>query len=110
MSKAITQKAISNLLNVLETSKVLVQFTNAAGELKEMTCTLSPDLIPQDQQVPKLSLNEVLSMADPLGMVPLSIPTDKAVDPNLIKVYSIDRGGWRSFRLERVTSITISPE
>lgn len=84
---------------------VRVQFLNAKSELTEMDCTLCRAHIPPDE-IEKLanpsphvmSLAEVVLTTDPLAEI-AKIPKE---NPNLIRVWSTDRNGWRSFRLERV--------
>lgn len=92
------------LLKALNSGTVMVEFKNADGELKAMMCTLCEIAIPVDQRPkdkPIASLNEVV-----LAPNPNTVALYKAADPNLIKVYAIDRQGWRSFRFERLLSFT----
>lgn len=92
------------LLTALNTGAVTVEFKNADGELKTMLCTLWETAIPTDQlpkDKPLPSLNEVV-----LAPNPNNVAQHKVADPNLIKVYAIDRQGWRSFRFERLVSFT----
>jgi hypothetical protein len=58
-----------------------------------MRCTTNPALMPVHAR-PR-PLTEQASVNKPT----------KQVDPNLFKVYALDRQGWRSFKLDRVTKI-----
>jgi hypothetical protein len=98
----------------LLSGEVEVTFTKANGESTKMTCTLVTSSIPADErsklrvaqeQVP-LSLGQLLLETDPLASVASTKPT-AATDPNLIVVWSTDRQGWRSFKLDRVTDILV---
>lgn len=78
----------AHLLEVLKAGEVTVHFINSSGEKTIMRCTLKPDLLPvQEPKIQTQDLKETLS------------------DQNLIKVYALDRLGWRSFKLERVSRV-----
>ena len=92
--------------------EVRVRFVKQNGEPTEMVCTLVRNLIPADErnklrvaqeQVP-LTLGQLLLADDPLAEVAKTKPT-APTDPNLIVVWSTDRNGWRSFKLDRATDI-----
>lgn len=72
----------------LEHGAWVVEFTKVDGSHAIMECTLDPRLLP-----PK--------PAD------LANRTEK---PDLLHVYSLDRAGWRSFKVENVKSIYPKPE
>ena len=89
------------LSQLLSEGAVHVTFETADGEIKTILCTTYEPAIPT-QAKPKtqsVSLRDVVSAPDPSA---LKIP--KPIDPNLFKVYALDRQGWRSFRFERVKS------
>lgn len=67
---------------------VLVEFTKANGEVTEMTCTLSESVVPKAEHTTLEA-------------------TPRSADPNLMSVWSIDRKGWRSFKLDRVSRIEV---
>lgn len=75
---------------MLARQRVRVTFRKADGSLSDMTCTTHENFIPLDNR-PKKQVHEENSVNS---------------DPGLFKVWAVDRAGWRSFRLERVTQIT----
>lgn len=85
------------LIAALKIGTVLITFTNAQGEIKEMICTTNEGMIPHDQRPkPALALEDIVLSANPATIA------IKPQDPQLLKVYAIDRCGWRSVRAERV--------
>lgn len=103
------------LLAHLISSKVEIHFTKTDGEPAVMLCTLAKPYIPEFEraklavaqtQIP-VSLGQLLLEQDPLATVNKGTAPQKPEDPNLIKVWAVDRSGWRSFRLERVTRILV---
>ncbi len=92
---------------------VELHFTKVNGEPTIMLCTLYPGWIPVEErsklklaqeQIP-LSLGQLLLEVDPMATLQ-RLPV-KAEDPNLIKVWSTDRNGWRAFKLNKVTRILV---
>lgn len=73
------------LQDILPQKIVKVDFLKADGSPRTMRCTLNPAYIPEDM------LNE-----------DDSVPVQK--DPNLYKVWDLDKNEWRSFRKERILS------
>lgn len=103
------------LLAHLLCSQVEVHFTKTDGEPATMLCTLARSFIPEFErsklksaqaQIP-MSLGQLLLEQDPLATINRGTTPQKPEDPNLIKVWAVDRAGWRSFRLERVTRILV---
>ena len=103
------------LLAHLLCSQVEVHFTKTDGTPATMLCTLNKSFIPEFEraklqaaqtQIP-MSLGQLLLEQDPLATVNRGTTPAKPEDPNLIKIWAIDRSGWRSFRLERVTRILV---
>jgi len=97
------------LLSHLQNGVLTVNFRNADSEDVEMRCTLNEALIPKEK-LPKTppnpgpqSIQEVVRAPDPLSAFPVNTGTNA----NLVKVYALDRQGWRSFRLDRVTRIRV---
>lgn len=76
----------AELHKALQNGEVEVQFQKADGSWRTMNCTLKTDLIPNHKNS--------------------AIHESQNKDPNLIKVYSTDRAGWRSFRFERLLKFT----
>lgn len=68
----------------------VVSFTKVDGTPSVMECTLDSRHIPQ--------VNEAQNDKSRPG------------NPTVLRVYAIDRGGWRSFKVANVTSIYMKPE
>jgi len=62
-----------------------VVFEKTDGTIREMRCTLQPDMLPQ-------FLSEVA-------------PVNKTENPNTLAVWDVDNNGWRSFRVDSVQTI-----
>lgn len=89
--KATTKYSRAELLTALRNNKVVVTFTKVDGTTRDLYCTLKSDLIPQDK-APK---------------------NTKLIKENdtIIKVFALDTAnGWRSFRVDSVTGMTIIAE
>lgn len=69
------------LLELLNEGQVLIEFEKKSGEIREMICTLSNRIIPLDQQV---------------------IERKKKENPEVIPVWDVGKGQWRSFRVDSV--------
>ena len=77
----------NQLTDALTQDKVLVTFIKVDGTRRDMTCTLKPDLIPQDNS-PKAKLKTVKYSDD------------------IIRVFALDdTNGWRSFRVDSVIAM-----
>lgn len=90
-----------DLFRLLQEGTVSVTFETADGEIKTIVCTTAETAIPVEAR-PKtqaVSLRDVVCTPDPS-----TLKIAKPIDPNLFKVYAVDRRGWRSFRYERVKS------
>ncbi len=94
-----TELTLDRLLDELKRTHVKIKFTNAHGEVKEMVCTQAVQLIPEEHQLQTspMALHEI-AMSPRLEQI-----VQKPVDKNLIKVFSLDRQGWRSVRFERIS-------
>jgi hypothetical protein len=79
--------------NALHSGKTIICFIKANGELREMLCTLRPDLIPSAPVVegtePKAARKE---------------------NPDVQAVWDLDKQAWRSFRFDSVTFILENAE
>lgn len=77
------------LMNALRNNKVVVTFTKVDGTVRDMYCTLKTDLIPQDK-APK---------------------NEKPIKENdgIVRVFCLEEqaNGWRSFRVDSVTGMTV---
>lgn len=73
----------NELLDSLQESYVYVNFVKKDGTERRMRCTLSEDLIPADK-APKGS--------------------DRKVNAEVLPVFDLDVGDWRSFRIDSITS------
>tara|TARA_R110000851_G_scaffold277935_1_gene431017 strand:+ start:39 stop:302 length:264 start_codon:yes stop_codon:yes gene_type:complete len=78
------------MTELLQTGIKVVTFKKANGDLRVMKCTLNAKHLPP------------LPPADAAALSPVKA---KAPNDDVIAVWSIDDGGWRSFRLDSVTTI-----
>lgn len=89
--KATTKYSRDELLTALRNNKVVVTFTKVDGTTRDLYCTLKSDLIPQDKA--------------PKNTKPIK------ENDSIIKVLALDEAdGWRSFRVDSVTGMTIIAE
>jgi hypothetical protein len=63
-----------------------VTFTKKDGTERNMTCTLDMDRVPEDH-MPKTDGNR----------------KEEGVVPESVRVYDLEKQGWRSFRMDSVT-------
>jgi hypothetical protein len=75
------------LKQTLQGNIATVVFEKADGTLREMRCTLQSDFLP-----PQLLQENTVTRAE---------------NPNILSVWDIDNGGWRSFRMDSIKSITV---
>lgn len=77
------------MLAQLRSGVCRVVFTKVNGETRDMRCTLVRDMIPTDQQ-------------------PMTLEEDK-VQPaqDVVRVFDLVANGWRSFKVDNVTSFEI---
>ena len=71
--------------DALHNGVVVISFTKANGELREMRCTLRADMIPQ---------TPVIEGKEP-----------KKENPAVQAVWDIEKQAWRSFRFDSVNTI-----
>lgn len=71
----------------------VVEFIKVSGERTAMTCTLDEKFIPEDQRSVQVSgsVNGLVKSGD------------------YLRVYSTDRGGWRSFKVANVQKWYAAP-
>lgn len=75
------------LKQTLQGSIATVVFEKADGTLREMRCTLRPEYLP-----PQLLQEGAVARAENLSV---------------LSVWDIENGGWRSFRMDSIKSITL---
>ena len=89
---------------LLITSEITVDFVKADGTERSMRCTLDASRIPP-RPVGTIFKS---STANPDGLDTLgeSKKPRKEPDPHSVRVYDTEKGEWRSFRFDRLKSIT----
>jgi WYL_2, Sm-like SH3 beta-barrel fold len=85
---------------LLQTTEVKVEFVKSDGTLRVMRCTLNPE------QFPVVPTNVPAGPVD--GIVLESKKPRKEPDVHSIRVYDLDIGEWRSFRFDRLQSVTVT--
>jgi hypothetical protein len=78
----------------ISSGRTFIVFTKTNGEKREMVCTLRSDLIP--------SLTE-----DSDTMEITEQKRKKKQNPDVLSVWDLHKGEWRSFRYDSVTYITL---
>src|SRR5210317_669815 len=79
-----------DLKNLLEQNVLVVDFTKLNGDKRVMTCTLRDDIKPRATKTDTLSQKAVREVSDAV-----------------VSVWDVNAKGWRSFRYERINSVTI---
>lgn len=89
-----TEKTIMRdwVKSLLQQQPITVTFLKADGTERTMKCTLNWDHIPATEHVKPVSE----SVAKPR----------KEPDPAVIRVYDLDKSEWRSFRMDRLKTIS----
>lgn len=75
----------AELKSTLQNEIATVTFEKADGTLREMRCTLKSNFLPEQKEERK----------------------EKAENEAILAVWDIDNGGWRSFRMDSIKSITV---
>ncbi len=92
---------------LLDKQPITVTFVKADGTDRSMRCTLNWNLIPEKPPMAVMSHSaSIVGRVD--GLVaetkkPRKQP--KEPDPAVIKVWDLDAGAWRSFRMDRLKKI-----
>jgi len=77
--------------SILTAGPTLVTFTKVDGTIREMNCTLRPDLLP------------VVEVVEPEeGAEPKK---ERKVNPNVQVAFDLDKKEWRSFKYDTIISI-----
>ena len=92
----------SSLSHALSSSNVTVVFTKADGTPRTMHCTL------QESYLPPLKNEQELTTSVSASLDSSDVTTAIAEQPEktLQVVWDIDANAWRSFRYDRIVSIT----
>ena len=94
--------------SLLDKQPITVTFTKADGTDRTMRCTLNWNLIPENPPMAVISHSaSIVGRVDGLvneSTKPRKQP--KEPDPAVIKVYDLDAGAWRSFRMDRLKKIS----
>ena len=88
--------------SLLDKQPITVTFTKADGTDRTMRCTLNVTFIPQ--KPPMVSITGRVDGLVTESKRPRREP--KEPDPAVIKVYDLDAGAWRSFRMDRLKKIS----
>lgn len=83
----------SDLKDLLSQNVVIVDFTKLDGDKRVMTCTLREDIKPPATKADPLSQKKVREISDAV-----------------VGVWDVNARGWRSFRYDRINSVTIVEE
>lgn len=80
----------TQIVEALHQGICTVVFTKADGQERTMKCTLSRSHLP------------IIAALDPGRLLTEDQP--KETNPNIVKVWDTEAGGWRSFSIDRVQS------
>ena len=80
------------MIDLLQNRTIIVYFTKKDGSLREMKCTLQPDLLP------KREVKEDKENAT----------EPKPVNEEVIHAFDLEKDAWRSFRVDSVTGFDFS--
>lgn len=82
--------------SLLQKQPITITFIKADGTERDMKCTLNWDYIPTSAQAKPVVVED-------------TAPTKprKEPDPAVFRVYDLDKDEWRSFRIDRLRSISV---
>jgi WYL_2, Sm-like SH3 beta-barrel fold len=80
--------ARSDVINLLKSEIVDVEFKKLSGDVRVLTCTLNPAVLPPAQVEDPLSQKKV-----------------REINPEVCAVFDTINQGWRSFRWDSVISV-----
>ena len=75
------------IIEALKAHKCVIKFTKVNGEVREMPCTLREDIVPKYER--KTPIKET------------------AKETDLISVWCLDKGAWRSFHASSVSELKL---
>ena len=78
-----------NLIELLKTNTIQVDFTKVNGENRVMRCTLRPELLPSRYATQDVTEETKFHEQN----------------PDVISAWDIQKGGWRSFRIDSVSYV-----
>ena len=79
------------LKDLLKEQEAVVTFTKVSGDVRVMTCTLDPSVVPPAPAPKALAEGEMVKA--------------KKENPDVCSVWDINAQGWRSFRWVNVTNV-----
>lgn len=82
----------TEIVEALRAHRCVIKFTKVNGEVREMPCTLRPDVIPSQPQV--------------VQEASADSKTRKTND-NIVSVWCLDKQAWRSFRVDSVLELRL---
>ena len=91
-NRAIIRDWVRSLAQITE---ITVEFLKADGTVREMRCTLDYDRIPAERHPGQTSVDGIVRESR----------QRKQPDPHTLKVFDLEKGEWRSFRMDRVQKI-----
>lgn len=80
--------ARSDVIDMLKRETVDVEFKKLTGDIRVLTCTLNPAVLPQAKVEDPLSQKKV-----------------REINPDICAVFDTINQGWRSFRWDHVISV-----
>jgi len=80
------------LHEMLSKDTYAITFDKMNGDERTMTCTLMPTFLPEATKKDTLSETKVRNLED-----------------KVFVVWSLEVGGWRSFRYDRIKAVTLAP-
>lgn len=89
--QALALEAKEQLATTMKQGVWVIEFTKVDGTPATMECTLDPDILAQAGE-----LHETTSTRES--------------NPTVLRVYAVDRQGWRSFKVLNLTKIYRQPE
>lgn len=102
-----TEKTIMRdwVRSLAQKNEITVTFVKADGTVRDMRCTLDPDLIPE-VSMPKGNTAAPKTIDPVDGIIRESKPR-KQPDEHSMRVFDLDVQQWRSFRFDRLQKISV---
>ena len=86
----------AELKEKLVSEVVEVTFTKVNGDVRVMNCTLLETIVPKS----------TVEVEAPNEVKDAYLHEEKKVNENLLVVWDVDAKGWRSFRINNITSVS----